>query len=392
MTTHTPKSAQKSLFFIFSLLGILSGLWAANIPQLEHRLNLSPELLGACLFCFGIGAVIATLLMPKYIERHHSARVLRVSGCMMWLTLPLVLNAPSIATLMLLVCALGFCCGTFDISINTHALTVEHGLQKPSMSLFHGGYSLGNVAGSLCAAAMIALHISIPLSSLGVSVFAIAALIIASRFCYPTDTAASNHAAQVVTRTKRMPAALITVAILVAITYFSEGAVGDWSGLFLRDIKHATPTQTALTVAAFASGMTIARFAGDALRQRYATLPLLCASAACACIMMLVFINASSPAVALAALFICGLGYANIVPLLFIRAANIPQVPAAQGISYVAGMGYASLLGGPALLGYLAQHLGLPAAMLVIAIGAAFILMEGLFQLRGKASVSINKP
>jgi uncharacterized membrane protein AbrB (regulator of aidB expression) len=45
-------------------------------------------------------------------------------------------------------------------------------------------------------------------------------------------------------------------------------------------------------------------------------------------------------------------------------------------------MGYASLLGGPALLGYLAQHLGLPAAMLVIAIGAAFILMEGLFKLR----------
>jgi fucose permease len=146
--------------------------------------------------------------------------------------------------------------------------------------------------------------------------------------------------------------------------------------LFLRDEKSATASQTALSMGAFATGMTIARFLGDDLRARFDTLPLLTASSVLAGVMMLGFLFAPNAVWALIALLIAGLGYANIVPLLFVRAANVQGIASARGVAFVAGMGYASLLGGPALLGYIGEHFGIKIAMSLVVIGAVILSFE----------------
>lgn len=387
ITSYSARTAQIALFSIFTSFGMMVGLWAAAIPQLQTRLNLSADLLGLSIFCFGLGAVLATFVVPKYIERHQTRTVMTFGGCAMWLVFPFALIAPTIATFMLLLAILGFFCGVLDTSMNSHAFTVEHHLNKPTLSLFHGGYSLGNVIGSGFAALILSLAISFHFSVFAVAMSAVIALVWAKNYCYPNDAQSTTNVTDVAISSKRVPFALIVVATLTGVSFFSEGAVGDWAGLFIRDEKSASPTQTALSIGAFASGMTVARFLGDRLRARYAVLPLLCASSALAAIMLMIFVFTPNATLALIALAIAGLGYANVVPLLFVRAANIEGVSPARGVSFAAGMGYASLLGGPALLGYLAEHFGLFNAMFLVVISAAILSFESGWQHR-KSRVS----
>lgn len=371
-----PRFAQRALFSIFASFGLMVGLWSASIPPLQLQLKLSADMLGASIFCFGMGAVCATFVAPKYIMRHQTRPVMIFGGCMMWLVFPFILIAPSVAIFMLLLALLGFFCGVLDSSMNSHAFTVEHFLQKPCLSMLHGGFSLGSVLGSAFAALIIGLSFSLHIATFVVAVCAIGALLYAQPYCYASDTVEGGDATSVNTDAARIPLSLMVIAALTAISFFSEGAIGDWAGLFLRDEKSATASQTALSMGAFATGMTIARFLGDDLRARFDTLPLLAASSVLAGVMMLGFLFAPNAVWALIALLIAGLGYANIVPLLFVRAANVQGITSARGVAFAAGMGYASLLGGPALLGYIGEHFGIKIAMSLVVIGAVILSFE----------------
>ncbi|MGL4767160.1 MAG: MFS transporter [Formosimonas sp.] len=377
-----PRAAQAALFSIFASFGLMVGLWAAAIPPLQLRLQLSADLLGASIFCFGMGAVCATFITPKYIERHQSRPVMISAGVLMWLVFPWILVAPSVAIFMLLLAILGFFCGMLDASMNNHAFTVEHFLHKPCLSMLHGGYSLGSVIGSALAAWLIGLSIDLSVSSFVIAALAIAALFWAKIHCYAHDTLESNDANNAATDSTRMPLPLIVIAALTAICFFSEGSIGDWAGLYLRDEKSANASQTALSMGAFATGMMLARFAGDRLRARFDTLRLLAASSLLAGLMVAGFLFAPNAQWALLALLVAGLGYANIVPLLFVRAAQVKGVSPARGVAFAAGMGYASLIGGPALVGYVAEHAGLTWAMSLVLMGTLMLSIEGYWAYR----------
>lgn len=370
-----PRTAQLALFSIFVSFGLMCGLWAASIPLLQTRLSLPNDMLGASIFCFGLGAVLATFVVPKYIERHQTRPVMLVGGCVMWVFFIAALNAPTIALLMLLLAGVGFGCGALDTSMNSHAFTVEHHLGKPTLSKLHGGFSLGGVLGSVIAALLIHYDLSFYGGTLLIAALAIWGLFYAKSLCYPTDSQ-PNDSTNAITTNVRMPRALIVVAVLTAIAFFSEGSVSDWAGLFLRDEKSASATQTALSYGAFATGMTVARFLGDGMRARFATMPFLYVSSAFACVMMTVFLLSPYPTLALIALLGAGLGYANVVPLLFVRAANIDGVSSARGVAFAAGLGYASLLGGPALLGYITEHVGHHASFALVVLGSLAIVFE----------------
>ena len=382
-----PKAAQKTLFIVFALLGMMNGLWAASIPLLQKRLNLTADILGLSMFCFALGAVLATFVVPRYILRHSTRWVMMASATIMWLSFPLMLDASSLSILLPINVAVGFGFGAMDASMNSHAFNVEHFLQKPSMSFFHAGWSVGTIIGSAAVAAVLYLNMPYIGSIYAICFSALALIWTLRQWCYGQDIQTSvsgdtsnNHT--------RMPSALIIIAIITALSFFTEGAISDWAGLFLRDDKSASPTQTALSLAAFSVGMTFARFRGDAWRARFSILPLLRASCAGAALATLAFIASPNAVLALLCLMIVGLFSANIVPLLFVRAGNIKGVPAARGVAYVAGMGYASLLGGPALLGYLAHHWSLSASFLIVVSCNVVLFLEAHWRMRQLKSMS----
>lgn len=377
------QAAQKTLFTIFALLGMMNGLWAASIPLLQKRLNLTADILGLSMFCFALGAILASFVVPKYILRHSTRWVMMVSATIIWLTFPLMLSASSLSTLLPINVAVGFGFGAMDASMNSHAFNVEHFLQKPTMSFFHAGWSVGTIVGSAAVAAVLYWNMPYMGSMYTISISALALMWVLRPWCYAQDVQASNTA-DALTSSARVPTALITIAIMTALSFFTEGAISDWAGLFLRDDKWASPTQTALSLAAFSAGMTLARFRGDAWRTRFSILPLLRASCGGAALATLAFIASPNAVLALLCLAIVGVCSANIVPLLFVRAGQIDGVPPARGVAYVAGMGYASLLAGPALLGYLAAHLSLSVSFLVVVACNGVLFLEAFWRMRQK--------
>lgn len=389
---HQPpaQAAQKALFTVFALLGTMNGLWAASIPLLQHRLNLTADVLGLSMFCFALGAMLATFVVPKYILRHSTRWVMMFSATIIWLTFPLMLDASSLSTLLPINVAVGFGFGAMDASMNSHAFNVEHHLKKPTMSLFHAGWSVGTIIGSALIAAVLYLNVPYMTSIYVICAAALSLMWWLRQWCYAQDVQA-NDTADALTRSARVPALLIVVAIMTALSFFTEGAISDWAGLFLRDDKFASPTQTALSLAAFSIGMTFARFRGDAWRARFSILPLLRASCGGAALAILAFIAAPNAPLALLCLTVAGVCSANIVPLLFVRAGNIEGVPPARGVAYVAGMGYASLLGGPALLGYLAHHLSLSVSFLIVVLCNGVLFIEASWRMRQKLDEPVGQ-
>ena len=66
-----------------------------------------------------------------------------------------------------------------------------------------------------------------------------------------------------------------------------------------------------------------------------------------------------------------GIGFANIVPILFAAAARVPGVAPSQGIAAVAAAAYLGFMAGPPVIGFVAKLHSLTAALYLVVIFAA---------------------
>jgi fucose permease len=154
-----------------------------------------------------------------------------------------------------------------------------------------------------------------------------------------------------------------------------EGSMNDWSPLYLRQDLGADPSVAAAGFATFSAGMAAGRLAGDALTRRLGLERLLRGGAALASLALAATLLAASVPVALVGLFLVGLGVANAIPLLF-SAAGRTGAPG-PAIATVSTMGYSAFLGGPPLIGFLADEIGLPLALATMCLGTATVVVLG---------------
>jgi fucose permease len=149
--------------------------------------------------------------------------------------------------------------------------------------------------------------------------------------------------------------ALALIGVLAAFGLIGEGAMYDWSVLYLKQELHADAGTAALAYASFSAAMAAARFAGDRVRARLASVPLLRASGALGAAGMALALLVPHPVAALLGFALVGLGFANVVPVLFSAAARVPGVTPAHGIAAVSSLGYLGMMVGPPLIGVVAE-------------------------------------
>ena len=153
----------------------------------------------------------------------------------------------------------------------------------------------------------------------------------------------------------------------------AEGAMGDWSAVYLHDDLGAPPALAGAAFAAFSLAMAVGRFSGDALAAGLGPARLLRLSGGLAAVGLAAGLVVGSPAAAIAGASLVGLGLANAVPMVFGAAGRIPGIPAGPGLAAVATTGYAGFLAGPPAIGLVADALGLPAALGLVALACALI-------------------
>jgi fucose permease len=156
---------------------------------------------------------------------------------------------------------------------------------------------------------------------------------------------------------------LIAIGIVAFCGLFAEGAVENWSGVFLHQVRHASYGVAPLGVAASGTGMAIGRFLGDTFIARWGRTRVLVVSSTTAAIGVTSTLVGGSVASSLAGYALFGFGIATLVPIAFTLAGNSARVPPAWAISRVSTMGYVGQLASPAVIGLSAQGIGLTAAL-----------------------------
>ena len=169
------------------------------------------------------------------------------------------------------------------------------------------------------------------------------------------------------------PAALLGLGLLTFCALLAEGAVGDWSAVYLRDSLGTTTAIAATGFAAFSLAMALGRLVGDRLAQHVGAAQLLRLSGALAGGGLAMSLLVGHPAIALLGFGLVGLGVANVIPILFGAAGRTQGIPAGTALAAVATTGYFGFLAGPPLIGLAAEAAGLPIALAIVCVACALI-------------------
>ncbi len=360
---------------IFCINGFLVGSWAPQIPVFLIRLGISEFTLGLLILLFGAGAVSAMAWAGHLIAKHGSQWVLRLFAVAAAFGLLMVALAPDVWLAAAALFVFGGLVGGMDVTMNANAVVVEKKLGRAIMSSSHGFWSLGGFAGGALGGLIIqtAGHL---VHAAVVTVVALAAVGFAYRHIVADEiVAAPEHRRFVLPR-----APIIYVLGLMALLGMnSEGAVLDWSALYLREELGSDLATAGLAFACFAGAMALMRFLGDAVRNRFGAVATMRLSSLVSTLGMLVAGLAPSPWIAIAAFAVCGLGIANVVPIIFSAAGNQPGTSPGAGMSVVTLMGYSGILAAPSAIGFVGEHVGFaPVYVAVAALLGVVCVMSGL--------------
>jgi fucose permease len=151
----------------------------------------------------------------------------------------------------------------------------------------------------------------------------------------------------------------------------SEGAVADWSAVYLSTSLGAGTTTAAAAFAAFSLAMAAGRFTGDRLVARLGGDRVVRAGGALAALGLGLTLLIGHAPVAVLGFALVGAGLSCVFPVVLSAAARTPGPPPSAAIAAVCTVGYLGFLIGPPTIGGLAELLGLPAALgLVVALCA----------------------
>lgn len=347
----------------------MAGVWGVHVPSVKAHYDLDAQALSMVLFVLAVGSVLCLTQAGRWVTRLGARRAATLAGTAMGATLAAMLASPWLPLLLATAFSFGVACALFDVSINAEGNAIEAASGTLVMSGFHGMFSAGGMLGAALAAAAIARGVPAAWQLVATGASAVALALVAAAQMLPAH---APPAAAGVTPS-RWPRALIVLGVLAAVGLLAEGAIYDWSVLYLSSEAGAPPALAALGFASFSAAMAATRFAGDTLRRRFAAPHLLAASAALASAAMTLLLIARDPWIGLAGFALAGVGFANVVPILFAGASRVPGVAPARGIAAVSSLGYAGLVIGPPLVGTIAQASSLTWGMGVIAAGAALL-------------------
>ena len=353
----------------FLVAGITMAAWAPLVPYAKERLHLEAAQLGMLLLCLGIGSILAMPATGALVTRFGCRPVVLASGALVCAVLPFLAIAPTPLLLGVTLFLFGATIGTLDVAINVQAVMVEKESGGALMSGFHGMFSAGGIAGAGGMALLLWLGMGTLMAAVIVSAAAAAALAVAApRLLAAAPESHGDTRLFVVPR-----GAVAVIGLLCFACFMAEGAVLDWSALLLTTGMGASVDQGGLGYAAFAVAMTLGRFTGDRIVARWGGKRVLLCGGLCAAAGFFTAVLAPSPAVALAGFVLVGLGASNIVPILFTAAGSQRDMPTGLAIGAVTTLGYAGILAGPALIGFVAHASSLQSAF--AGLGCAMLLV-----------------
>jgi len=363
VSTLNPRSidaARWAISTVFLLNGAGIGLWAAHVPTVQARMGIYTGMLSMVLLTIAAGALLAMPLMGGLTGRFGTRRMVLLSGFAFAAMTPLIMGAPSLPLLFAAAFLFGVSNGALDVAMNANASEVETARGVPTMSSFHGFFSLGGLFGAGIGGLLIGQGLGHGEGALMVGVVtAVALALVAPRVMgFAASHGAGSHFS--------LPrGAALGLGMLALLCFAVEGALVDWSALLMEERTGATPASAALGFSAFSIAMAACRFAGDRLIVRFGAVRIMVIGGLAMFAGLALAVGSTHFALSAVGFALVGLGAANVVPLLFGAAGRIPGMSAGSGVAAVATLGYGGLLLAPPVLGWVAMQ-----SSVMVALGA----------------------
>jgi MFS family permease len=393
VTASNPAAARRLRVLItgfFLLDGFVFANWVVRVPQVKAHVGASPATLGLALLGVSIGA-IATMTVTGRLCRRFGSRAVTV-GTAVLLAFSVALPAimPSVLTLGAALCVFGAAWGGMNVAMNSAAVDIIAELDRPIMPSFHAAYSLGGLLGSIVGG-VVAGFAGAPGHLAVVGLVALAAAVglgVPMMRCAPllaerrnraaaadggpreaeggSDEAGKGDAADDAAAAARQLTVIVYIFSIIALcSSYGEGALADWGALHLRTDLHTSAGMAAAGYAAFSVAMFVGRLSGSWILRTVGRTAVLVGGGVTAGAGMLVAALVPWLPVALIGFVLAGIGLSNTFPAT-VGQAGVLRGP--SGVATASTFGYGGFLTGPPLIGFLADRLGLPIALISISV------------------------
>jgi hypothetical protein len=365
------RGTRAAITFFFLADGLLIGSWAARIPAVQRRADLTTSELGLALFAMSLGALLSMPLAGWLGERIGS-RLVTVAALVggSW-ALFLGSLTGGLAALAAALLGFGAGFGAINVAANAQGLALERLYGRSILSSFHAAFSAGGLAGAGLGALAAGAGIA-PRTHFGALALAVVAgVVLSGRRLLPPERCDAPRAPILV----RPPRTLIVLGAAAFFTLLAEGAAADWSAVYLSHSLGAKAGVAALGYTAFSLAMATSRTVGDRLNGRLGPAALARGGGLLAAGgVTLALVVGSTPA-ALVGFTAMGAGLGVVVPVLFRAAGSTPGVAAGVGIAAVSTIGWLGFLAGPAAIGVVAGAVGLRTALAIVVVATAMVAL-----------------
>jgi MFS family permease len=357
-------SERMSTRIAFLIAGLLMSAWAPLVPLVKARAGLDDGGLGLLLLGLGGGSIVA-MPFAGYLTAHYGCRPVVIwATIVLCAVLPLLSTVAWLPGLVIAVIIFGASMGMLDCAMNIQSVIVEKNSGQALQSGFHGLYSVGGILGAGAMTALLTLGLHPLIAALCIIATVLGALYKAAPafLTYGTERGGPMFA---------VPRGIVLfLGALCFIVFLTEGAILDWSAVFLVSNRGLEPSIAGLGYASFAAAMTVGRLTGDAIVSKLGGVRVVALGGLCAAAGIIVSLGIDGWAASLIGYALVGAGCSNIVPVLFTAVGRQQRMPQAVAIPAVISMGYAGILIGPVFIGAVA-HL----STLSFALGCVSVLL-----------------
>lgn len=363
---------------VFFVQPIQLGIWLSRVAEIKQSLDLSNSELSLALLGMPFGLLPSLYLASRLVENIGPRRTL------LWLFPPMLIAGvlPGLATGILSLFAALFILGGFiafsEVALNVFAARVEKSLGASIMNRAHGFWSLGIMAGSFIGVQMVGFSFPAAKALIIGGLMLLPALMFVA-YILPTVTL-GNDSHENAQPKAPIPKALFLIMVIVFGATIVEGAMIDWSAVYMRNVAEVIAGREGLAVTVFAGFVTIGRFIGDAVNNRYGPVVLARICIGSAIVGLIVLAVNLGPTISYIGFAMVGFGVSTIFPLGVSASAALSNSGEARNVSVMTFGALTGFLIGPPMIGFVAEatSLNIAFALLLPALIVSFILARRL--------------
>ena len=368
------RQARIVVTLVFATNGVVFGTWTPRIPAVQAMLDLDEAQLGLALLGPAAGSVASMFATGLLVQRFGSRRVTMAALAAFSLPLPVIGLAPSLPWPFAVLLGWGAAMGALDVAMNSAGLAVQRGYGRPILSGLHAAFSAGGLAGALLGTLAAAADVPVVVHLTAAAAVSLTAAAIVARTPLPDlphdrdGRRARGH----------LTPAIAALGLLAFAGLLAEGAVADWSAVYLTGTLGTSAGMAGAGFVAFSVTMTLGRLAGDRIVAAVGPVRTVRVAATVAAAALAAALLAGELWAVVAGFAVLGAGLSVLVPVVFTAAAQRTARPA-TAVATVSTCGYLGFIAGPPAIGALGATFGMPVALgVVAALTAGVGLLAGI--------------